>query len=133
MSEQPEDLLGYNPDDESEEANVPAVRGDRFGIDHFVDPKKLIRWMNNTRRLPLEAIDDAIVNKTYAAAVWLFRSAAVSGQLNAAKSMKLWLDWAQPIINASKRQRKKPPESKGSVAFLPRNPQPGDAPAEESE
>lgn len=120
----PEDLLGF--DGESEFDDKPVVRGDRFDLEQFVDPRKMITWMNRTRRLPLEAIDDAIVNKTYSAAVWLFRSAAVSGQINAAKAMKLWLDWAQPVINKSKRDRKKPEESKGSVAFLPRNPQPGD-------
>jgi hypothetical protein len=131
-----EDLLGFDTEDESEDApdsNVPAVRGDRFEIDHFVDPKKLIRFMNTTRRLPLEAVDDYIVNKTYPAAVWLFRSAAVSGQINATRSMKMWLDWATPIINASKRKRKDPPKSPGSVAFLPREPKPGDERKDESE
>lgn len=123
----PEDLLGFDLEDEELEDNrLAKYRNDRFSLEQYVDPAKLVTWMNRTRRLPLEKIDEVMVDQTYAAAVWLFRSAAVAGHLNAAKAVELWLKWAQPIITNSKRERKKPMKSVGSVEFLPRNPNPGD-------
>lgn len=142
MSENPEDLLGFTPvgagepegefeydNDELPAKSIPAIRGDRFGVDKMTDPRKLITWMNNTRKLPLEAIDKVMVDQTYAAAVWLFRSAAVAGDLKATKAMEAWLAWAKPIINLPERN-KKPKPSTGSVAFLPRNPTAVDEPGE---
>lgn len=123
-----EDILGFNDESESEssEEERAKVRNDRFALDVYTEPRKLVNFMNRMRRVPLDAIDDKIVHETYPAALWLFRSAAVCGNVNGTRALKMWLDWAQPIINSGKRRQKKNNDSPGSVAFLPREPQPGE-------
>lgn len=122
----PEDLLGEMPEGAGEFEPPPEVRpmtrADRFSIESMTDHSKLVSWMNKTRKAPIEGIDSMIVNRSYAAAVWLFRAAAVNGDLKGTKAMEAWLAWAKPIITATKRERKTPPLSQGSVAFLPRTP-----------
>ena len=131
----PEDLLGFAVNEpqlevtnefETQETK-PEPSGELVAkyrtadIDSMTDPKKLARWMVITRNVPLESIDQAIVERTYAAAVWLFRSSAISGDLKATRAMESWLEWAKPIISKPKKVREVKP-SRGSVAFLPRVP-----------
>ena len=128
MNQEDDDLLGFTPDPAAiDEFKVPAgerpyKREDRFDIDKYTDPQQLVKWINSTRKVPLEAIDDFVVNETYPIAVWLFRAAAIEGHIESTRAMRMWLEWAQPIINRSKREQKKATPSKGSVAFLPREP-----------
>ncbi len=96
-------------------------RADSFRIEDFTDEAKIIPWMNKTMKLPLEAIDEAMVDRTYPAAVWMLRKAAFEGNLKATNAMKIWLEWAKPIIDKPKAP-KETTRSVGSVAFLPREP-----------
>lgn len=133
--ENPEDILGFTPEgsgeydptkiDKNRQALPPVVRGDRFSVADWRDSQKMIRFMNNMRTVPIEAIDDQIVNDSYAAAVWLFRKAAVDGDLKATTAMEKWLAWAKPILNKQK-DRPETPTSPGSVAFMPRVPKEND-------
>lgn len=122
----PEDLLGFNPPSEFEPPTGnndrhAVIRGDRFNIENWQDHKLLIRFMNEMRHVPLDGIDDEIVNDSYSAIVWLFREAVVRGDLKAATTAEKWLLWAKPVINRPKAAQELKP-SKGSVAFLPREP-----------
>lgn len=126
MTMNPEDPLGFSPEGAGEfEEPATAKYAERTGpnreldIEAMTDPRKLARWMAVTRRLPLESIDKVIVERTYAAALWLFRSAAITGDIKATKAMEAWLNWAKPIINRKQAARGVTPSS-GSVAFLPR-------------
>lgn len=98
----------------------PYIRGDRFSLEDWMDTKKLITFMNSMRTAPIDGIDDLIVNESYAAAVWQFRKAAIEGDLKAASAMKLWLDWAKPILGRKKLPAEIP-QSPGSSAFGPRD------------
>ena len=115
-----DDLLGA----ENEPAGKTALRGDRFSVERFIDLKNLIPWMNKTRNMPIDAIDSVIVNDTYGAALWLFRQAAVAGNINATKSMQIWLDWAKPVLRQQSDKEKNTAKnvSPGSAAFMPREP-----------
>lgn len=129
----PEDLLGFAPGEEFEPekgANDrhPVIRNDRFNVEQWSDHRKLVTFMNTMRHVPLDAIDDSIVDDSYSAAVWLFRKAAVEGDLKATSAMEKWLAWAKPIINRPKKVQE-PKPSKGSVAFLAREPS-GETPGE---
>lgn len=127
MSENFEDLLGFAPPG-SGEFDLPAENpkpGMRSIFDKMIDPNDMLNWMAATATLPLDSVDEAIVNQTYSAATWLFRSYAIRGDLKATQSIKIWLDWAKPIKDAPKRE-KAPKPSKGSVAFLPRIPTGGE-------
>lgn len=130
MKQSEDDLLGFSLDapqglgefDKSEEAVVPYVRGDRFSVERMTDEKKMITWINSVRKAPIDGIDDMIVHESYAAAVWLFRAAAVRGDLKATSALEKWLIWAKPIVNRP-RPDAAPKPSTGSVAFLPREPE----------
>jgi hypothetical protein len=120
------DLLGFTPEGsgeldlaKSDNPDPPYIRGDRFSVDQWRDKKKMITWMNQMRKAPIDGIDDTIVNESYSAAVWLFRQAAIDGDLKATTALKMWLEWAKPITNRKKPPREIP-QSPGSVAFLPR-------------
>lgn len=122
----PEDLLGFAPESEftssaSDNDRHPVIRGDRFNVEHWLDHKKLITFMNSMRHVPLDGIDDEIVNDSYSAVVWLFRKAVVEGDLKAASTAEKWLLWAKPIIGKAK-PAEAPTPSKGSIAFLAREP-----------
>lgn len=127
MSENFEDLLRFAPPG-SGEFDPPAENpkpGMKSIFDKMIDDNDMLNWMTKTATLPLDSVDEAIVNQTYPAAVWLLRSFAVRGDLKATQSIKIWLDWAKPIKDAPKRE-KVPKPSRGSVAFLPRTPTGGE-------
>lgn len=123
-----DELLGEGEGREFEDGGLPVqLRTENFSIADFSDNKKFIRWMNKVRRVPLEGIDAYIVAQTYAAAVWEFRRAAIDGNLKATKAIEAWLMWAKPIIQQMAHRDKPANVSKGSVAFLPREPEAEDA------
>ena len=138
MRQTEEDLLGFSlaepPITEEfappEDKPAPYFRADRFNMETMTDAKKMILWMNRMKDAPLEGIDDTIVNQSYTAMVWLFRKSAAEGDLKATSAIEKWLAWAKPIIQKPKLTDK-PKPSKGSIAFLPREPQSGESPEQE--
>lgn len=106
MSNDPNDLLGFVPEGTGEfdapevspSEKVVPYRKETFSVENFLDEKRLITWMNRTRKIPLGAIDDHVVAKSYPAVIWLFRAAAISGDLKRTKALEAWLNWAKPIL-----------------------------------
>lgn len=123
MALTPEDLLGFIPDGagEFDMPAVPAVQPTPIGISAMINENRIAAWLEHTATIPFDGIDREIVEQTYATAVWLFRAAAVTGDLKAVKSLATWLNWAKPIMDAP--QPTAQTLSPGSVAFLPRTPQ----------
>lgn len=133
--ERPEDILGFLPDGAGEfdstkidKKPIQYVRGDRFDavdFEQWRDPQKMIKFMNNMQHVPIEAIDDRIVNESYAAAVWLFRKYAINGDAKGTATMEKWLNWAKPILSRPP-QPTAAEQSPGSSAFLAREPKTGE-------
>lgn len=119
----PDDLMGFSEEvaEFIEDKPTKYDSRDNNPVEQAANPKQLIRWLNKTRNLPLEAIDHAIVHQSYPAVVWEFRAAALAGKLNRAKALECWLKWAAPIIARPIRE-KSPTVKTGNVAFLPREP-----------
>lgn len=118
MESEFDDLLG-----ESEEPSTALEeRGaiNKKSIANFTEPKAMVTFLNKTRTAPLPAIDDLIINGGYAAAVWMFRAAAMSGDYQSARALNLWLTWAAPHIAKPKRGKMKNVTNKNAAAFLPR-------------
>lgn len=119
--------MGEEPDEFDVDKTRPIAKGEQHGhtppLEAMTDPKKLIRFMNSTRRMPVEAIDDYIVNRTYAVAVWQFRSKAIQGDYTATRALEIFLKWAAPILKRPKRKQKDGTSGKASAAFGPREPQ----------
>jgi hypothetical protein len=121
MSKDPNDLLGFTtegagefdpPETPPPGGKVSPYRKETFSVENFLDEKRLLTWMNRTRNIPLEAVDDNVVNKSYPAMIWLFRAAAISGDLKRTKAIEAWLNWAKPI----KEKPPAPVEVKPNVA-----------------
>jgi len=133
MRQDESDLLGFSLAEplqteefaQTEDKPAPYFRADRFNLETMTDPKKMILWMNRMKDAPLGGIDDTIVHQSYTAMVWLFRKAAAEGDLKAASAVEKWLAWAKPIIQKPAPDQNANP-SKGSVAFLPRQPHTGE-------
>lgn len=105
----------------------PTTTGDEdqparnSSIDQMTDVKNLRTWMLLTAKLSIEELDTLMVKKSYTAAIWFFRQAALTGDIRGTKALETWINWAKPIIGRAKEKRNVTP-SKGSVAFLPREP-----------
>lgn len=105
-------------------AEVPAKREefkpapvDVFA--QFFDKELMLRFIAKTMEVPFEGISDAIIHQGYAAVLWRFREAALSGDIDTTRALKLWLDWAQPHV--SKPQPKEESiQNPHAAAFLPR-------------
>ena len=120
-------LLGDGEEAEFTDGLPSHLHNDNFSVETLTNPKKLALWMRKTRDMPIEAIDSVMVNQTYAVALWQFRTAVMDGNLNSAKALHLWLEWAKPVIALQSNHDKPKNVSKGSVAFLPRDPGKGGA------
>jgi hypothetical protein len=70
------------------------------------DEKAFKQWVTVSRGHTVEALDDHVANETYAAALWVFRAAALKGDYPATRSMEIWLNWAGKKL----RERKNPPK-----------------------
>lgn len=91
---------------EARNEDIQVSRLTSESIDNLTDPKAIVQWMNATRRLPYDAIEDTAVDLGYPAVVWLFRRAAITGNVQQAKACEMWLRWAQPIVARSKEPDK---------------------------
>jgi hypothetical protein len=111
------DVVAEVPALKSEYEAAPAQPPD-FEEDFF-DKDKLAKFMADTMLVPLEAISDAVINRGYAAVVWHFRAAALSGDIDKARSLKMWLDWAQSHMDKPKPSAERV-VNPGTQAFLPR-------------
>lgn len=67
--------------------------------EELLDPKKLAEFIANTMTAPYEGIADTVISRGYAAVVWHFRQAAILGDIDRVRALKLWLDWAEPRID----------------------------------
>ena len=143
MSDEPNDLLGFMPEGAGEfdapppPARIPGstttkYRKENFSLEDMCDEAKLITFMNRTKNIPLDAIDDHLVNMSYPAIAWLFRASVVNGDLKRAKTAEMWLNWAKPIISRPPKPKETPP-STGSAAFMAREPSMTTDETEESE
>lgn len=108
-----DDLLG------EETALVPQQARANL-LEVFSDPKKFIKFVNAMRKVPLENIADCVINDGYAAVLWKFREAALSGDIIATRSLKIFLDWAEPHVRAPKKERADVIKNVNSAAFGPR-------------
>jgi hypothetical protein len=122
------DLLGFElPEgagefDDAGEQQTAKRTNRNISIDEMTGKGSLDAWMNKTRGMTdLEAVDQAMVDKTYHSAVWYYRQAAMTGDLKATKALESWLTWAKTIRDKPKRKQAAKP-SVGSAAFAPRGP-----------
>jgi hypothetical protein len=138
MSKQtPEDLLGFDGGQAAGEFDGPPaiakpaspsskkkyLRRDEWSMDVMTDDRKLLTWINQAMDVPLETVDMHIVNKSYPAIIWLFRKAAIEGNLKQTKALEMWLNWAKPIVARPPMPAEATP-STGSLAFSLREPDP---------
>lgn len=88
--------------------------------DEFFDKTKLAKFIADTMSVPFEGISDTIIHRGYAAVVWHFRQAAIVGDIDRARSLKMWLDWAEPRIDRQRKPTDTGARNPGTAAFLPR-------------
>lgn len=85
----------------------------------FYNDEWLAKFIDGTNRAVPEAIADSVIQRGYAAVTWHFRKAALMGDIDKARALKLWLDWAQPLINKPKHDGERI-VNPGTAAFAPR-------------
>lgn len=86
--------------------------------EQFYNEENLAKFLAFTKTAPFEGIGETIIHQTYAAAVWHFRNAALRGDIDMTRSIKMWLEWAQPFIRP--KAKEDGIHNPGTAAFLPR-------------
>lgn len=114
-----DDLIGEA--DEEPKALEPRPKGKNF-VEYLSDNTAMANFLDRTKNVPLEFIADCVIDQGYAAALWKFRSAALSGDALTAKALKMWLDWAGTHIAKPKKGKVKHVKNPISAAFIPRKP-----------
>lgn len=116
-----DDLLAEEPSEfDTPPEAVALANPTNASIATIVDPDELTKFLTVTRTAPFEAIDSAVVSQGYAAAVWQFRAAAISGDYKTAKALELWLEWAGKINARPKREQMENIKNENSKMFMPR-------------
>jgi hypothetical protein len=87
-------------------------------VPRMLDPKRLVDFINQGRRLTLEKIEANLVEETTPVMEWKLREFALTGQYTQARAVEIWLNWADKIRSRPSEEKRKP--SAGSAAFLPR-------------
>ena len=90
-----DDLLGDNEAPPVEEAPEVSAQELVTALKAMSDPKSMVHFIHRMKSVPIEGIDDIVINAGYAAAVWRFRKAAVEGDLYTTKALHIWLKWAK--------------------------------------
>jgi hypothetical protein len=86
--------------------------------ERMLNPKRLVDFINQTRRLRLEKIEGRLVEETVPVMVWKLREFALTGEYTKARAVEIWLNWAEKIRSRPSEEKRK--LSEGSAAFLPR-------------
>lgn len=124
-----DDLLGFSDQIQTGEfdppdnpAPAPPLPGalEMFNRRTSLSEENFQTWMEAMANCGTDEIDETMVASTYPAALWIFRQAALSGDVKATRAIEAWIDWAKPIANRKKPVNVTP--SYGSSAFLPREP-----------
>lgn len=125
MSHEFDDLLGDGEapptDEEIGEAVEVSAKELATLLKAMSDPRSMVHFIHRMKNVPIEAIDDVVINAGYAAAVWTFRKAALMGDKDTTKSMACWLKWAKENLKRD-IEPSKPRQigSSSSAAFGPR-------------
>ena len=117
------DLVGGDLEDRDEFASVPAlpsVVGTDAPLAVYCDNKLMLEFIRQMRRATPEAMNDAIIGHGYAAVMWKFREAALLGDIDRTRALKMWLEWAQPHIDKPKEDPERI-SNPNAAAFLPRD------------
>lgn len=102
-----DDLIGDSEEGPPAEKKKAGRPPNVTSIAKWTDPKQIINFINQMQKLPIEAIDDIVINQGYAAAVWQFRAAALTGDYTMARALEIWLKWAAPHLAKPKREKMK--------------------------
>lgn len=81
----------------------------------MVSVDKLINFVNQTRRLPIEKIESKLVNDTMPVMIWKLREFALCGKYTEARAIEIWMNWAQKILSRPKRQVRDPNTASGAL------------------
>lgn len=106
-------------------AELPAAPENEYAAEsvaditeQFFEKENLAKFIAHTMTAPFEGISETIIAQGYAAVVWHFRQAALIGDIDRTRSLKMWLDWAAPYIRPKAKEDGE--VNPGTAAFLPR-------------
>lgn len=106
-------------------AELPAPQKNEYAVeppfdivDQLLSKENLFAFVAFTKSAPFEGISETAISQAYAAIVWNFRQAALVGDIDRTRAMKMWLDWAAPYIRP--KANDEGGHNPGTAAFLPR-------------
>jgi hypothetical protein len=75
----------------------------------------MIDFINQTRRIPIEAIEESLVQGSMPILLWKLREFALTGEYTKARAVEIWLNWASKISSRPKRGGKDPNVASGAL------------------
>jgi hypothetical protein len=134
MKEAFDDLIGFELEAAAGEFEPPAEEKEKeerakrrtWDADAMISQANLASWMMNTKKMDIDEMNTDMIEKTYAAALWHFRLAAITGDYKATKSIESFINWMKGVL-AKPKPKKAPKPSLGSAAFAVREPRRDDA------
>lgn len=72
-------------------------------IPQLTSPERMRAFCNNTRKLPIDRLEDRIMTESMPVMLWKFREFALAGNYNSARAIQLWLDWASKVSSRPKK------------------------------
>lgn len=90
---------------EEQEALPPMLRKGTLKdpIRKVTSKVRLIEFINNTRRLTKERIEERVVNESIPLMIWKLREFALAGAYTEARAVEIWLNWAEKIQSRPKK------------------------------
>lgn len=84
-------------------------------VPRYTDPRRMIDFINQTRRKPIERIETDIVNDSMPLMLWKLREYALRGEYTEARAVEIWLNWAAKVQSRPKQQKKDPNVASGAL------------------
>jgi hypothetical protein len=113
---------GEPPDPAAEltEEEKKIIREDP--IEAWTDSKMMVKYVNKTRKMPVEEVARAIAETSIPVVIWKFREKALRGDYTGARAIEIWLNWARSAVSVPKRGNEKGEDNKAAAAFGAREP-----------
>jgi hypothetical protein len=91
-------------------------------VNAWTDPKMMVKYVNKTRKMPVEEVSRGIAQTSIPVVIWKLREKALRGDYQGCRAMEIWLNWATKAMNAPRRGNEKNEDNSAAAAFTAREP-----------
>lgn len=84
----------------------------------LTDERSMVEFLNKTRRVTVEKLQDHVVNESMPLMLWKLREFALQGKYTETRAVEIWLTWASKIAAARPKRTENDKKALGNGALF---------------